>query len=142
MKEKEKLAGEMTLEAAIVVPIVMALVLIVICFVLYVRDGLVLKACVYGTANVEACDSYDVFKEKVLLAVKKEQLYVLEPGIKFRKGLDSYKVDIQGTLKVKIWGMNQLIDACFQPKSITVEKNMSSEILWVAREIIKQVERK
>ena len=142
MKKKEKMSGEITLEAAIVMPIILSLIITVICFVLYFRDGLVLESCVYGTASEDIGDNYDVFQQSVLESVGKEQLYVLEPKIQFHKGLESYKISIEGRLKVKIWGMNNLIDAVYRPTSITIEKNMSTKILYIARTIIKQAERK
>lgn len=140
--KKKMMMGEITLEAAIVMPLVMALVLTVICFVLYVRDGIVLKTCAYGAANSEICESEEGFQHRVSEAVQKEHFFVLEPSVQIRKGLDSYKINVKGRMKMKLWGMGNLVESVFQPGSMPIEKNMSSEILYITRTVIKQVERK
>ncbi len=134
--------GEITLEATIVTTTVMVLVIVLISMILYVHDALVIKAYAYGAANEAIEKEYEVFTGQVTEKVQQAPLFVLTPELKFQKNLDSYTITLQGRCTVKIFGFEQLFTQLYQPKSMTIERNMSTPILYLSRELVKQLERK
>lgn len=135
-------SAEITLEATIVTTTVMIIIMLLISFVIYTHDALVIKAYAYGAANEEIEEEYDLFTERVAEKVKAAPLFMIKPTLEFNRNLDSYKITIKGKCNVKIFGFEKLFSEMYVPKSMCIEKNMSTKILYISREILEQVERK
>ena len=143
MNEKNRrLSGEITLEAAIVMSLIMVIIIVLVCFTLYTRDALLIKAYAYGAANESIGEKEAVFRQKVQEQVEQAPLFIMKPSVKIEKKLDSYKGTVRGTSHLKVFGFEKLFSEGFEPKSMNIEKNMSTSLLYVAREILEQAERK
>ncbi|MCR5737147.1 MAG: hypothetical protein K6G64_05815 [Eubacterium sp.] len=143
MNEKNRgLSGEITLETAIVMSLIMVIMIVLVCFTLYTHDALVIKAYAYGAANESIGEEEAVFRQKVQEQVEQAPLFVMKPSVKIEKKLDSYRVTVKGTCHLKVFGFEKFFSEGFEPKSMNIEKNMSTSLLYIAREISEQVERK
>ena len=136
-----KYKGQITIEAAIIVPIIMLIVVSLIYLSLYVHDAVVIKAYVYGAGNEYINEEFEKFKKSVSNKVNKASLFVISPQLEFEKQIDGYEISIYGNSKGKMSWIANLINYSYNPESVVLDKNMSSEIIYIAQVLQKQLER-
>lgn len=138
---KKKVSGQITLETAIVMPVMMFIIAGLICVVLYCHDALVINAYVYGTANEHINEGFEALQTALEKTENSAPLFIIRPEIKAEQGLDCIHIEIQAKSPGRKNGIGQIVSKSYQPRQITIEQNMSSEIIYISQTILNQIER-
>ena len=139
---KKKIQGQITMEAAIVIPIVLMMVVGLIGMVLYSHDALAITAYVYGTANDHINEGMEILQKSLEENINRVPLFIIRPEIETEKKTDSICIRIQGKSKSSLNWMDKLVSESYHPDAITIEQNMSDEIIYISQTILNQMEKK
>ena len=101
---KKKVSGQITLETAIVMPVMMLIIAGLICVVLYCHDALVINAYVYGTANEHINEGFEALQTALEKTENSAPLFIIRPEkrnrgwivfiLKFRRKVRAGKTEL------------------------------------------------
>lgn len=134
----KKFKAEMTLEASIVVPIIIIIVLSLIYFAFYIHDVVVVKSSVYSNGVKYINKNIDDFNTQIKKSIEKTTLFVMKPTVECRQDSSSYiiKITLVNKNKVKLW--QQLLEG--QLVDIKIQKQMNRATMYKIRGILDLVE--
>lgn len=136
---KQNLSGEITLETAIIMPIVMIIVGTFLSVSLYVHDVVTIKSSAYSLAMEYRTCNFEEFREKVCNKVGHIPLFSMSIKAKCTKEGNKYKVNVYPLTNnnagwlIKFWGENDSI-------IVEVQKKMSIEAMYVLRAVMDNLE--
>lgn len=131
---KKKLRGEITVEAAIVIPILILVVISLIYFALYVHDILVLKSYAYSAGIENINYKLDDFSNNVKTKINKAPALIITPKVKCYKKNDNYFIEIIGINTSKIRILDNLITG--ESMKIKIQKSIERDSMYIVRGII------
>lgn len=136
---KSKLSGQITLETAIVLPIVMLIVATFISISLYVHDVITVKSYAYSLAVEYRECNLDEFTKNVCGKIARTPLFVMDIKAECTRENDTYKVaiyprskDQTGWLKAFFTGRDSI--------TVEVEKKINTEIMYALRAVTDKLE--
>ena len=119
-----KLKGEITIETAIVFPIVMLMVLLLIYFSMFLHDIVKMKSYAYGAGCTNV--------EKKFQSIP---LFITKVSAKCGESTNQYKITLQYTSISNIKWMEEFINKGNNSYEINVEKRMSRKIFGITSAI-------
>lgn len=139
MKEiaTKQFSARITLEAAIIVPIVMFVVAGMLYMTMYVHDVIAMKSKAYE-AGIEYVFN-DKSKETVLTKLEKSSFFVINPQVSISEEVEGYAIEISFTGKGNVKIIHSIVNSGKKQK-IYVPKKMSGEILYGSKVLIEELE--
>lgn len=136
---KHKLSGQITLETAIVMPIVMIVIATFMSISLYVHDVMAIKSYTYALAMEYKDENLSKFKENVLGKIAQIPLFVMSVKAECSQENDSYKVTVYPKSKGNAGGIKLFFD---KGNAVTVEvqKNIDTEVMYAFRAVLDEIE--
>jgi H+/gluconate symporter-like permease len=136
---KKQLNAEITIEAAIIVPIVMLVVTGMLYMTMYVHDVIEIKSQAYQ-AGVEYAFTNDN-KENILNKMSDLPLFVVTPIISVSEEVERYVIKIRMSGKGNVKMINYIVNSGDEQK-IYIQKKMSREILYGSNVLIEELEKR
>lgn len=134
-----RLSGQITLETAIVMPIVMMIVCTFFSISLYVHDVITVKSYTYSLAIENRECNLEEFTQNVCNKVAKTPLFVMDIKPECTRKNDGYKVVVYpqnksraGWLKIFFDGRNSI--------TVEVERKINTEIMYALRAVVDKLE--
>ena len=135
---KKAFSGQITLETAMVMPIILLIVvsLIYICF--YIHDVVILKSYGYSAAVEYKDQDIKVFEREVKAKINNAPVIIIKPYIRVEKGNGKYDVYIsmKGLSNLNI--INNIVNRTDE-KKISVERSISAEMMNACRAICDKI---
>lgn len=131
---KKKISGEVTVEAAIVVPLILLIVISLIYFAFCIHDILIIRSYAYS-AGIEssACDLED-FSDNVKLKISKAPSLMITPIIECYQKNEGYFIEIKGVNSNAIKIYNNLIEGI--NIKLRIEKSIDRKEMYMIRSVI------
>lgn len=136
---KNKLAGQITLETAIVMPIVMIIVAALMCISLYIHDVIAIKSYGYSFAIEYRDGDLDSFTKNISKEIKKIPLFVMKINAECSKENGAYKVVIHSKSSNKT-GLLSIFFDNRKPVTVEVEKKINTEIMYASRAVFDKLD--
>lgn len=135
MKNKGRYRGEITIETAIVFPIVILMVLSLMYFTMFLHDIVTLKSYAYAMGNKHIKEEFKTFEKNITEEMGHIPLFVIDTETSCSNKLNSYLIKISYSAKSNFLSMNRIINQDRRGYEIKVEKNMSRDILYITSAI-------
>lgn len=132
---KKKISGQITVEAAIVIPMVIMIIASLMYFSFYVHDVVKIKGFVYSMGNRNIEKGEKEFDETVREDLKNAALFLLTPDIECMNKIGKYQIQIVLRNNKSINWLERLLKIDDSIQMIEVEKDMNYEILYMGRAI-------
>lgn len=131
---KKHLSGEMTIEAAIIVPIVMMMIASLMYLCLYIHDGVSIKSYVYAIGNKVIDKENGEFEKNVREEMTRIPLFLMRVNnIQCSSNRSNYIIKINMSIEGKIKWMDKILQINDNEYIIEIEKDLQSEILYAGR---------
>lgn len=132
-------SGQITLETAIVMPIIMIVVATFMCIALYIHDVVTIKSYGYSLAMEYRDCSFEEFTKNIKSQITKAPLFVTGTDVKVLNKSGQYKVCVYPKNKDKTGRLSMFFE---KDKSITVsiEKKLNIEAMYAVRAIYDKLE--
>lgn len=131
--------AQITIETAIVMPIVIMVIAGFIYMSLYIHDVIAIKSSFYKV-GVESVDKeFREFQDKVNNKAVKVPLFILKPKVYCEEENRRYiiRADVKSESNFNL--INNMINTMADTYTIEIEKNMSREILYAVGAIKKEI---
>ncbi len=132
---KNKLSAQITLEAAIVVPIVMLLVVSSMYLSLYIHDIVAIKSFGYSAAIEYAEEDFEEFRKKVTAKLKNVPLFVMNIQAECYQEVGAYKVVITFNGISNIHWLNTIINSGDNFQTIQAERGICTEFMYAVEAV-------
>lgn len=129
-----KLHARITIETAIVFPVIMMVVVSFIYMILYTHDILTIKSYAYGLGVKNITNDASNFKSNIKKQGKNVPLLVLNTEWDCNDKGTYYEIVIDSKDKTSKW-MKEFIDTISTKKRVVIEKSMSSEMMYGYRAV-------
>lgn len=139
---KKKCSGQITVEAAIITPIIMMVIASLMYFTFYTHDVVKIKGYAYSVGNKYVGKGYEEFEKNVKQQLKETPLFLMKSDIACTKGNGNYEIQILLETQKKISWMEELLKIDDSIYKIKFEKDMDSEILYIGRAICDELKNK
>lgn len=106
---KNKLKGEVIVEAAIVIPILLLIVISLIYFAFYIHDLLIIKSYAYSSGIESANYNIDEFSREVKTKISNAPILVIEPVVQCYKDNFQYIIEVNGRGNSRFQFLNNII---------------------------------
>lgn len=136
-----KLKGEITIETAIVFPIVMLMVLLLIYFSMFLHNIVKMKSYAYGAGCAYAEMEFKDFESNVEKKFQSIPLFITKVSAKCGESTNQYKITLQYTSISNIKWMEEFINKGNNSYEINVEKRMSRKIFGITSAIRDNVQK-
>lgn len=133
----KQFGANITLEAAIIVPIVMLVVAGMIYVTMYVHDVIVLRSKAYEVGIEYSLTNES--KDKTLSKLREVSLFVVNPKVEICEQMESYVIKISLVGKGDANIIYTIVNSGKEQK-IYVPKKMSREILYGSKVLIEELE--
>ena len=133
MKKTNK--GEISIETAIVMAVILMIIGALIYFSLYVHDVVTIKAYTHAAMVESAADDYGVFKNKVSQQLKKMPLFVLQVSTSYSENIDFYTVEIVETPHTTMKWLNSIIGLLNGKHTMKVTRKISTDRMYLFKAI-------
>jgi Flp pilus assembly protein TadG len=139
---KRKMSGQITVEMAIVFPIVMMVVASLIYFSLYVHDVIAIKSVAYsaGIQNIEK--DFDRFERAVKKKMKAAPVFVTSMQVLCSEQSTYYQIEINSQSGKYIKWLSDLTGLTGSSQTnqvLKIEKKISKEILYGYRAVSNEI---
>ena len=136
---KNKLSGQITLETAIVMPIVMIIVGTFLSISLYIHDVITVKSYAYSLAIEYRECNLEEFAQKVCNQIAQAPLFVMDTKAECARENDGYKIILCPRSKDKTGWLKMFFN---KGDLITVEinKTINPEMMYAIRAVIDKLE--
>lgn len=135
-----KREAEITLEAAIVVPLAILMVIGLIYFSFFVHDILVLKSYAYSVAVDNQGKEIEDFSTSVKKKIEKAPTLIIDAKVDCSTSYDKYIITIEGNVSQKTKLVEGLIEKI--EVEVKLEDNMKMETIYFTKGAINLVEGK
>lgn len=138
MKKWER--AEITVEAAIVIPIVLFVIAGLLYTTLYVHDIVTLRSGAYS-AGIEYVFVEEKEEGAVMAQIRELPLFVVKPEVVIKNEIGTYiiKINVRGKANVKF--INNIINSG-QEQKIYISKKISREVLYGSKALMEQMKDK
>lgn len=133
--ENRKKAGQITVETAIVLPIVMVVIAFLITISLYVYDVVTIKSFVYSLGVENEEKDFDTFERNMREGIQKIPVFIIKPSISCRNKSTYFQINITAEESRKFGRPGIFSDRFIYEQTIKIEKKMSKENLYGYRAI-------
>lgn len=135
-KDKYENSGQITLEASIVVPLIIMIVAFFIYMALYIHDVIAIRSRAYGIGIEYAIGDSERVKENI-----ERYLLVVHPTVTINEELNSYSIKISYAANGNRNFINRIIGEK-ETDTISIQKTMPREILYSKAATINKSKRK
>lgn len=135
-KDKYENSGQITLEASIVVPLIIMVVAFFIYMALYIHDVIAIRSRAYGIGIEYAIGDGEKVKKDI-----ERYLFVVRPTVTVNEELNSYSIKITYAANGNRNFINRIIGEK-ETDTISIQKTMSREILYSKAAITNKKKRK
>lgn len=136
---KNKFSGQVTLETAIIMPIVMIIVVTFVYISFYIHDVVSIKSYGYSLAMEYRDSSLKDFTEHICNGLTRTPLFIMKINAKCLEENDVYKVVIYSISKEKTGWIGLFFDKS-EPLTVKVEKKINTDIIYASRAIFDKLE--
>lgn len=134
-----RVPAQITIETAIVMPIVIMVITGFLYMSLYIHDVIAIKSSLYRVGIESVDKEFSEFQDKVNNKEIKIPLFVLKVHVSCEEERDKYIIEANVKSESNIKWMNNVANAVSNTYEIKVEKNMSRETLYVVGAIKKEI---
>lgn len=131
---KKKIRGEVTLEAAIVVPVLILVVISLLYFAFYVHDLLVLKSYAYSAGVEKVGCTLEEFSNDVKLKVGKAPVLIMSPVVDCYKENDDYVIEIKGRNTSTLKMLNNIMEN--ETIEIKIQQSIKRDNMYAIRSVL------
>lgn len=135
-KDKYENSGQITLEASIVVPLIIMIVAFFIYMALYIHDVIAIRSRAYGIGIEYAIGDSEKVKENI-----ERYLFIVHPTVTINEELNSYRIKISYAANGNRNCINKIIGEK-ETDTISIQKTMPREILYSKAVTINKSKRK
>ena len=135
-KDKYENSGQITLEASIVVPLIIMIVAFFIYMALYIHDVIAIRSRAYGIGIEYAIGDSEKVKENI-----ERYLFIVHPTVTINEELNSYRIKISYAANGNRNFINRIIGKK-ETDTISIQKTMPREILYSKAATINKSKRK
>lgn len=139
---KKKYLGQITVEAAIVMPIIMIIIASLMYFSFYVHDVVKIKSFVYLVGSQNADKEEKEFEETIKEELKKASLFIMESNVECEKNKENFQIHILLKKTQKIKWLDMLLNIDNSAYTINIEKEINCKILYAGRAICDELKSK
>ena len=133
---RKQLSGQITLEAALVTPVVMMIIVSAISLTFYVHDVVAIKSAVYEQAVISSEKDFEELKKDIHKKVKETPLWSVNAKVDCTKKLRKYEFDISLTMEKRAGFLQTMLPLNKQNYIVSVEKNINKEMLYGIRAVM------
>ena len=137
---KKTLSGQITVEAAIVVPVMIMALISVISLGMYIRDAVVIKSVGYRVATDFEKEDMDSCVKEIKSGLKNASLFISGYSIEEKNSFGKSTIIINMKNNSKILWLNKLINFGKNNISIDSEQPISREFMYATEAIVDELE--
>lgn len=135
LEVKNKKSGEITIETAIVFPIVMMMVLLLIYFAMFLHDIVKMKSYAYGAGAMYSDMEFKKFETSIRNKMKTTPLFITKINTKCDEEAGYYKITVVYKSKSNVKWMEELINKGNKSYEINIENKIPRNILNITSAI-------
>ena len=138
MKKWER--AEVTVEAAIVIPIVLFVIAGLLYMTLYVHDIVTLRSGAYS-AGIEYVFVEDKEEGAVMARIRELPLFVVKPQVIIKNEIEGYVIHINVRAKGNVKFISDIINSGVEQK-VYISKRISTEVLYGSKALMEGIKDK
>ena len=128
---KTKMCGQITLEASIIMPIVILIIVSLIYFSFYVHDVITIRSTAYSAGVQNASEDTGIFSRNIKEKIARAPLFVTRFSVKCIDKSSFYEIKMSGSNNSNINWLDKIINVGGSEQTMKIEKDMSREVLYV-----------